>query len=273
MRAFVAASAQLGQGANRSAQEAQKTSQKDAIRHLRQEQDRLRVQRRDIRTQRKQEDAAWQALRQQHRQEEFEFSLRRARHGERKAWKENWQALRQQRRQTWQHRAQEDAVWWQQRLLLRAQLAKLPVVTAWIAILVITDNCTRKCVGLPLFVAGAHVTSEMIVNALRTLLPAELQFLISDRGVHFTAQAFDDLVQTANFIHVVIARHRPQSNGIAERFVRTLKSWLAARPWNSEQELLILLTEFRTRYNSRPHQGLAIPGLSPNEFDKRIWLM
>lgn len=273
MQAFVAASAQQGQIDKPSAKEIEKPSQKAAIRHLRQEQDRLRVKRRDIRIQRNQEDAAWKALRQQHRQEELEFSLRRAKNGERKAWKENWQALRQQRRQTLQHRGQEDEVWRQQRLLLRAQLAELPIVTAWIAILVITDNCTRKCVGLPLFVAGAHVTSEMIVNALHTLLPAELQFLISDRGVHFTAQTFDELAESAGFIHVVIARHRPQSNGIAERFVRTLKEWLAARPWNSEQELLILLTEFRTQYNSRPHQGLAIPGLSPDEFDKRIWLM
>ncbi len=26
-------------------------------------------------------------------------------------------------------------------------------------------------------------------------------------------------------------------------------------------------------YNDRPHQGLAIPGLSPNKFAARIWLM
>ena len=273
MQAFVAASAQQGQIDKPPAKENEKSSQKAAIRHLRQEQDRLRVKRRDIRIQRNQEDAAWKALRQQHRQEKLAFSLRRARRGERKVWKENWQALRKQRHQSLQHRCQEDEVWRQRRLLLRTQLDELPVITTWIAILVITDNCTRQCVGLPLFVAGAHVSSEMIVNALRTLLPAELQFLISDRGVHFTAQAFDDLAQTADFIQVVIARHRPQSNGIAERFVRTLKEWLAARPWNSEQELLVLLTEFRIEYNSRPHQGLAIPGLSPDEFDGRIWLM
>ena len=146
-------------------------------------------------------------------------------------------------------------------------------MTAWIAILVITDNCTRQCLGLPLFVAGAKVTSEMIVDALRTLLPAELQFLISDRGGHFTAQAFQQLAQTQGFVHVVIARHRPQSNGIAERFVRTLKEWLKDKSWENDQALAALLAEFRTEYNDRPHQGLAIPGLSPNEFANRIWLM
>ena len=151
-------------------------------------------------------------------------------------------------------------------------MAQLPLITAWIAILVITDNCTRQCLGLPLFVAGAKVTAAAVVAALRALLPTELQFLITDRGVHFTAQVFQQLAHDAQFIHVVIVRHRPQSNGIAERFVRTLKEGLADTVWISEQELARLLEQFRTDYNDRPHQGIAIPGLSPNEFAERIWL-
>jgi transposase InsO family protein len=75
------------------------------------------------------------------------------------------------------------------------------------------------------------------------------------------------------FVHVVIARHRPQSNGIAERFVRSLKEWLADKVWNSDNELLEFLSHFLLEYNDRPHQGLPIPGLSPNEYANRIWLM
>jgi len=269
MQAFVAASAQSEKREKRDDKE---ETAKAAIRRLRQEEEFLRIQRRDTRNRRQQKDIAWQALRHQHRQEEIEFSQRRARYGERKAWKKNWQAFRANRRQVLEQRRQEDEVWRQQRQMLRTQLAELPIVTNWIAILVITDNCTRQCFGLPLFIAGANVTSEMVVNALRTLLPAELQFLISDRGVHFTANAFQELARTQEFIHVVIARHRPQSNGIAERFVRTLKEWLAFRSWKNDQELLALLSEFRSEYNDRPHQGLPIPGLSPNEFANRIWL-
>jgi transposase InsO family protein len=98
---------------------------------------------------------------------------------------------------------------------------------AWIAILVVTDNCTRQCLGLPLFVLGPKVTAELMVEALRAWLPPELHFLISDRGTHFTANAFRQLALSQEFIHVLIARHRPESNDIAERFVRTLKEWLA----------------------------------------------
>ena len=195
--------------------------------------------------------------------ESAEMSPRRVRYGERKAWQENWPALRQQ----------EDEVWRKKRQILRTQLAELPIVTTWIAILVMTDNCTRQCLGLPLFVAGANVTAAMIIAALCTLWPAELQFVISDRGVHFTAQAFKDLARSEECIHVEIARHRPPSNGIAARFVRTLKAWLATQSWKTDQEWLALLTEFRSEYNDRPHQGLAIPGLSPHEFANRSWLM
>jgi transposase InsO family protein len=273
MQAFVAASAQSEKREEQSPEDNQEETAQAATRRLRQQKERLRTQRRATRNQRHQEDMAWQALRQEHRQEEIELAQRRARYGERKTWKENWQALRAQRRQVLEQRRQENEVWRQQHRKLRAQLAELPIVTTWVAILVITDNCTRQCLGLPLFVAGAKVTSQMIVNALRTLLPADLQFLISDRGGHFTAQAFKELAHTEAFIHIVIARHRPQSNGIAERFVRTLKEWLAPRSWKNDPELLALLAQFRSEYNDRPHQGLPIPGLSPNEFANRIWLM
>ena len=272
MQAFVTTSAQAEKQEKPSPEDGKEETAKAAIRRLRQEEELLRIQRRDTRTRRKQEDIAWKALWQQHRQEEIEFSQRRARYGERKAWYKNWQALRTHRRQVLERRQQADQIWREQRRTLRTQLDELPIVTDWIAILVITDNCTRQCLGLPLFVAGANVTSEMVVDALHTLLPVELQFLISDRGVHFTANDFKELARTKEFIHVEIARHRPQSNGIAERFVRTLKEWLATRSWKNDQELLALLTEFQTEYNDRPHQGLPILGLSPNEFANRIWL-
>jgi hypothetical protein len=119
-------------------------------------------------------------------------------------------------------RQQEDEQWRSARKDLREKMDLLPLLSAWIAVLLITDNRTRQCLGLPIFVAGSHVTAEIVVTAWRTLLPPDLQFLISDRDVHFTAQVVQQLALDAHFVHLVSARHRPQSNRIAERFIRTI---------------------------------------------------
>jgi len=248
------------------------------MRQFRRAETQLRQERQQVRERRAQEETAWQTLRQQHQQTEAATRAltqpeRRQQRSARQAEAASWHAQRHQRRHTLAQRPAEDARWRQQRGDLRERMTALPLITAWLAILVITDNCTRQCLALPLFVAGAHVTADLIVAALRGVLPAGLQFLISDRGVHFTAQVFQQLADQAGFLHVVIARHRPESNGIAERLVRTLKEWLATHAWNNAQDLQQLLEQFRPNYNDRPHQGIAIPGLSPNEFANRIWLM
>lgn len=277
MRAFVQASQPLS-GPRPTTKNVEKPSQRAEIRQLRQKEAELGAERRQVRQLRHLEDLAWQAVWQAQRGEkppetETAQPKLRAIWGSRKPQIELQQELRAQRRQQLVLRQQADECWRLARKNLREQLTQLPVVTAWIAILLVTDNCTRQCLGLPLFLAGSHVTAEMVVAALRVLLPVDLQFLISDRGIHFTAQVFQQLASEAGFIHVVIARHRPQSNGIAERFVRTIKEWLADKAWASDTELLEFLHHFLLEFNDRPHQGLPSPGLSPNEFAKRLMIM
>ncbi len=257
-----------------AAERAQKKAEK---KELRQKERKLKVERLQVRQNREQEDAEWKKVKEERRQEKVERKIKQAAgnklpHGSKKRSDKAWREKRRRRQEKAAQRRQENEQWRQKRQEIREQLQRTRMVTAWIAILVITDNCTRQCLGLPLFVAGSHVTAEMVVDALRELLPSELQFLISDRGVHFTAQVFQQLAQDEEFVHVLIARHRPQSNGIAERFVRTLKEWLKSKSWQSHEELAILLDTFWHMYNNRPHQGLPISGLSPNEFANRLWL-
>jgi len=229
----------------------------------------LRAERSAQRARRRQEDRDWQALCAARRT----APARRRRSVTARAAAAVWRAQRVERQEVLVQRRQEDALWQQQRQALPDTPSPLPAARRWIAVLVLTDNCTRQCLGLPLFEAGPQVTAEMVRCALETLLPPELQFLISDRGIHFTAQAFGRLACEAEFVHVLIARHRPQSNGIAERFVRTLKEWLAAQAWSDSADLAPLLRRFLQEYNARPHQGLSIPGLSPDEFARRLWLL
>lgn len=277
MHAFVAASAPcvgvLNPDEERRRQQAA-SGEGAAQRALRRDERMLAQRRGAVYQRRKQEDAAWRALCQERRARTKPPRGQRTRDewAAYQAQEAHWRALWAERHALLQRRRAEDEVWRADRRL-RAQLAPQPPKMMWIAILVLTDNCTRQCLGLPLFVAGPKITAALVVDALRALLPAELQFLISDRGTHFTAQTFARFADEHGFVHVFVARHRPESNGIAERFVRTLKEWLAVQTWSGAPELLPLLDCFRTEYNARPHQGLGIPGLSPREFAQRIWLL
>jgi transposase InsO family protein len=239
----------------------------------RQQQRHLDQRRAQVLQQRQQEDAAWEAACRERR-----AWLRPARwtpsYGRAYLAAEGqWLRRRDQRQATLARRQQEEAQWYAEQQRVQAALAAPAAKPPWVAILVLTDNCTRQCLGLPLFAVGPKVTAEDVIAALRALLPDHLQFLISDRGTHFTAREFAQFAREEDFIHVLIARHRPQSNGIAERFVRTLKDWLAAHAWSGVEALARLLAQFRAAYNDRPHQGLALPGLSPNEFAARVWLL
>jgi hypothetical protein len=82
---------------------------------------------------------------------------------------------------------------------------------------------------------------KMIVSALQVLCPPELELLISDNGPQFIADAFAQFIRDQDRLHVRIAPRRPCTNGIAERFVRTLKEWRATHSWNSPEELKALL--------------------------------
>ena len=198
-------------------------------------------------------------------------SQRRAQRAAYALAKQAWEAVRHQRRETLARREAEDQAWHQRNRARRPGAES--AARGWIAVLVVTDNCTRQCLGLPLFRSGPRLTSGEVVAALQALLPADLAFVISDQGTHFRSQAFAALAEQADFIHIPVYRHRPESNGIAERFVLTLKNWLQSQSWEGVEALEALLGAFRPEYNDRPHQGLAIPGLSPNEFARRIWLM
>ena len=254
---------------------------------LRHEATLLRAARRATRLQREQDDRVWmqrvderqacvEHARQEYLTDDRPMSLECRRQERRRAQAahaaatQQWQALRDQRRRTLAQREQDDQAWRTEQRRLRSAITETVVTTAWYAILLITDTCTRACYGLPLLVDGANVTSDQVVAALRPQLPDEVGFVVSDRGVHFTAHAFRTFTQQQGFMHGPISRRRPQTNGIAERMVRTLKDWLRQQTWQTSGDLKGLLSAFTEEYNDRPHQGLAQPGLSPNEYAQRL---
>lgn len=237
-----------------------------------------RAHRHEVWEQRKREDREWRSAKAAFSQakrahQQLPKAQRKLQRG---SWEQEltiWIQRREQRYAQHQVRKLENEVWHQRNQALQAGDDTDPVKRAWLAVLVITDNCTRQCLGLPMFRSGASVTSQEVVSALQTCLPSDLQFLISDQGKHFKTQLMQQLAQEEAFVQVLVYRHRPQSNGVAERFVQTFKRWLRNRSWTTPEKLEVLIASFVLEYNQRPHQGLAIPGLSPDEFADRFWLM
>jgi transposase InsO family protein len=247
---------------------------------LRTDEERLRLERRVLRQQREKEDQDWRAYRHTHRSfnrwwDSLDKETKAIWRPQKLAADAEWQRRRDRRRAHKQEREAQNEQWRQTRQDIRQRKAVLnekvqALVSQWIAILVILDNCTRQCLALPLFVAGKHVTAEMVVAALKDLLPSSLRFLISDNGPQFIAQAMADLATELDFRQVRISPRRAKTNGIAERFVRTLREMLAQHSWQIVKELLALLPQIVAEYNDRPHQGKELNGLSPNEYARRL---
>ena len=127
-----------------------------------------RAERHQVLQRRRQEDADWRAERQAHTiiVDAYRALTRTERARQVEGWqaqKAHWAQREQARLTLLAHREIENQVW---HLDKRVRWHTTP--TVWIAILVVTDNATRQCLGLPLFASGAHVTTTEVTEALRT---------------------------------------------------------------------------------------------------------
>jgi putative transposase len=89
--------------------------------------------------------------------------------------------------------------------------------------------------------------------------PESFRFLIRDRDQKFTA-SFDDVFRGSGLEIIRTPFRAPQANGVAERFVRTVRSecldWLLIL---NQQHLERVLDIFAEHYNGhRPHRALAL---------------
>lgn len=236
-----------------------------------QEEEELMAWRRKIRIERRKEDEEWNKYRderieQKKRWEELTKEEKNGFRADKKISDKEWCSKKSRRGELRAKRYKEDEGWRNKRKEIKEQ--RNITVTSLLALLVIIDNCTRKCLGLPLFLKGKRVTADDVIMALEDRLPPELKYIISDNGKQFIAEAFQRLCKNKGIVHVRITKHRPATNGIAERFVERLKGLLAEREWLDVEELVMILEEVIAEYNDAPHQGLH--GLSPNEYERRL---
>lgn len=83
--------------------------------------------------------------------------------------------------------------------------------------------------------------------------------VMTDNGGCYIAKRFRRTLADLGIRHVRTRPYRPQTNGKAERFIRTAKAeWAYARPYKTSAIRTRMLTGFLNRYNRRrPHRGIG----------------
>ena len=83
--------------------------------------------------------------------------------------------------------------------------------------------------------------------------------VMTDNGSCYRSHRFRRALAAEGIRHVYTRPYRPQTNGKAERFIRTAKnSWAYKRAYRSSQARTLMLSGFLSRYNRRrPHRGIG----------------
>ncbi|MDP9236906.1 MAG: IS481 family transposase [Chloroflexota bacterium] len=108
-------------------------------------------------------------------------------------------------------------------------------------------------------------TAGFLSRALEAFgaLGVQVQALLTDNGGNYRSHPFREVADAAAVRLKRTRPYRPQTNGKAERFIKTLQwEWAYLRPYYSNPERLAALPIFLDEYNGhRPHTALG--GLSP----------
>jgi transposase InsO family protein len=126
---------------------------------------------------------------------------------------------------------------------------------------VVIDDRSRVAFVVP-------VPDESAASAARALelagtefarLGVRLERVLTDNGGPYRSHAYAQTVAELGIRHKRTRPYRPQTNGKAERFIKTmLAEWAYARPYRSNAERLAALTSWVDFYNhERTHTALA----------------
>jgi len=92
-----------------------------------------------------------------------------------------------------------------------------------------------------------------------------IERVLTDNGSAYRSRAYAASLNELGIRHKRTRPYRPQTNGKAERLIKTLLGeWAYARPYRSNAERLLALPDWLEFYNhGRPHT--ALDGLTPNQ--------
>ena len=100
-------------------------------------------------------------------------------------------------------------------------------------------------------------SAAIVLDEAIQMLPFKIECMYSDNGKEFKG-AFKDLCNSYNIPQQHTRPYRPQTNGKAERVIKTIKSLLKKHHFISREERRRILYAIVRHYNHvRPHQSLG----------------
>jgi len=131
---------------------------------------------------------------------------------------------------------------------------------------VFVDGASRYAVVVPVADERGESASWAVELAVARFAEVGIRIerMLTDNGASYRSHAYRDTLAGLAIRHKRTRPFRPQTNGKAERFIRTLlDEWAYARPYRSNGDRLRALGRYVDFYNyGRPHT--AIGGLVPH---------
>lgn len=130
----------------------------------------------------------------------------------------------------------------------------------WEFVHVAIDDCTRLAYGEVLADERGPTAAAFLARALAWYAAQGVVVtgLLSDNGACYRSRALRAVAQTAGLRHRFTRPSRPQTNGKAERFIRTLLAeWAYAQPYGHSRSRTAALPRYLRFYNTeRRHSTL-----------------
>ncbi len=131
---------------------------------------------------------------------------------------------------------------------------------------VFVDDCSRVLFA-DILPDQTSYSAAIVLDEALTMLPFDVECIYSDNGKEFKG-AFKDLCKQKQIPQRFTRPYRPQTNGKAERVIKTIKQMLKRHHFGSREERRRILYAMVRYYNHlRPHQSLG--GISPFAFLKK----
>lgn len=131
----------------------------------------------------------------------------------------------------------------------------------WEYVHVAVDDCTRLAYVEVQRDEREHTAARFLAHAVAWFAAQGIRVvrLLTDNGSCYRSRVLRTLVDTLGLAHTFTQPYRPQTNGKAERFIRTLLSeWAYAQAYRTSGWRTLALTRYLTFYNTqRRHSALG----------------